>query len=95
MLIPTPLKALIDIKWYGEARIVLQDLAKSMDGMEFTEIGVKPAHPYDVFLNETKTKVFDVLENIGHQLPNDVLLNVIIDPFDKKNVKVSLQYDKE
>lgn len=95
MLIPTPLKALIDIKWYGEARIVLKDLAASMDGMEFSEKGIKPAHPYDVFLNETKAKVFDVLENIGHQLPSDVLLNVIIDPFDKDNVKVSLQYDEK
>lgn len=93
-LIPFPLRALIDVKWYGEARIVLKDLADSMDGVVFAEVGIKPSVPLDVLLNEQKTKVLNVLENIGYQLPDNAVLNVVIDPFDKNSVRVQLEYDK-
>lgn len=91
---PHVLNRTVDIKWYGKAETLLTSLEKEF-GSEFVfrKLGKPIAHPIDVYVNAEKEKLFNVLKNIGYQLGDDVLLEVIIDPFNKANVAVELTYD--
>ena len=91
-ILPVELKKKLDVRWYGEASVVLDDIANSLKGMKFSEVGIKPSHVFDVYLDERGTMLIDILRNIGFQLPSNIVLDVAIDPHNKKDFSVELQY---
>lgn len=93
-LIPEILKTKMNIKWYGKAETVLQSLADSLGkDVVFIVKGARPSRPHDVFLNEDEVELFAILENVGHQLPDDIILEVIIDPLVQSKVRMELLYN--
>lgn len=95
-LLPDVLKSKLDVKWYGEAEVVLKDMADALgESVSFSTVGPKPSYPHDVYLNFSSVEFFKILEDIGFQLPKNIILNVVIDPFIKDQVKIELQYHDE
>lgn len=95
-IIPSVLKSRLDVQWYGEAETVLTDLSDALgESVKFNTMGNKPSTPYDVYVNSVNREFINILEDIGFQLPANVLLNVVVDPFVKDQVKLELQYNEE
>lgn len=79
-ILPKALLTKYDVRYYGDV-IKLMDGLSNKIGFEFVVANLKPSVPVDVYINDTDTKLIDVLKHVGSQLSseNKLSVNVYLD----------------
>ena len=76
--LPKSLIESYEVKYAGNVEILLQSLSKSC-GFNLNIIGIKPAKPITVLINDKDKKLIDILYHIGSQLSDDITLATNVD----------------
>lgn len=81
-LLPNTLKRKLDVKFYGDVTTLLKSLSDYCQ-FDLNIEGLNRSLPSNVYINRKSTKLVDILNEIGSQLPRNIIVKIDVGVIDE------------